>query len=161
MERRVSHCWKCKKTVDSEQHNKCGTCGWIICRCGACEKNCPVGEGARSIEEERAAREKIDLAVKYQDKIKRACDRLQDLELADDKSVTTFFIELILKMRSEILDSTQFDNHYWSLAERIKDQIAVKSSNPEMRELLHALRDKMIRLAPGRLEKSAKAFFQV
>jgi hypothetical protein len=120
-----------------------------------------VGEGARSIEEERAAREKIDLAVKYQDKIKRACDRLQDLELADDKSVTTFFIELILKMRSEILDSTQFDNHYWSLAERIKDQIAVKSSNPEMRELLHALRDKMIRLAPGRLEKSAKAFFQV
>jgi hypothetical protein len=123
--------------------------------------NCPVGEGARSIEEEHAAKEKIDLAVKYQDKIKHACDRLQALESADNKSVTTFFNELILKMRSEIQDSAQFDDHYWLLAERIKDQIALKSSNPEMSELLLALRDKIIRLAPGRLERAAKAFFQV
>jgi hypothetical protein len=160
MEHRISHCWKCKKTVDSEDHNKCGICGWIICPCGSCEMNCPGGEGARSAEEEREAQEKIDLAVKYQDKIKRACDRLEALESVDDKSVTTFFNELILKMRSEIQDSAQFDDHYWSLAERIKNLMAVKSSNPVMSSLLRGLRDKLIRLAPGRLEKAAEAFFR-
>ena len=72
MERRVTHCWKCKKTVDSGRHHKCEICGWIICRCGACEMNCPGGAGARSMEEEREAMEKIDLSLKHQARIKHA-----------------------------------------------------------------------------------------
>jgi hypothetical protein len=160
MEYRVSHCWKCKKTVDNCRHNKCEICNWIICPCGACEMDCPGGVGARSIEEERIAREKIDLAVKFQDKIKRVCDRLGTLNEADEQIVASFFNQLLNEMRSAIQDSSQFDEHYWSLAERIKDLIAAKSANPVMSSLLRGLRDKLIRLAPGRLEKAAEAFFR-
>ena len=33
----VNHCWKCKKTVDSDYQKKCSACGWLKCsRCRAC-----------------------------------------------------------------------------------------------------------------------------
>jgi hypothetical protein len=35
--RRVSHCWRCKQTVDNQFQYECVLCGgWIICSCGAC-----------------------------------------------------------------------------------------------------------------------------
>ena len=34
---RISHCYKCKKEVDSKLDIECNICGWIICDwCGAC-----------------------------------------------------------------------------------------------------------------------------
>lgn len=58
-------------------------------------------------------------------------------------------------------NSSQFDDHYWSFAERIKDLLASKSVSPKRDSLLCSIRDKLIRSAPGRLEKAAKAFFRV
>lgn len=34
---RVTHCYNCKRGLDSRQHAKCSRCGWITCPgCGAC-----------------------------------------------------------------------------------------------------------------------------
>ena len=35
---RSTHCWNCKKDIDNLSLLECAKCGWIICRCGAC--NC-------------------------------------------------------------------------------------------------------------------------
>jgi hypothetical protein len=37
--RRVTHCWACKRDLDSEIDFECIACGWILCKCGAC--GCP------------------------------------------------------------------------------------------------------------------------
>lgn len=34
--RRVTHCWSCKRHLDSSVDVECAVCGWILCRCGAC-----------------------------------------------------------------------------------------------------------------------------
>jgi hypothetical protein len=33
---RVTHCWSCKKNLDNSIDFECMSCGWILCRCGAC-----------------------------------------------------------------------------------------------------------------------------
>lgn len=33
---RVSHCYSCKKDLDNTVDVECVSCGWILCRCGAC-----------------------------------------------------------------------------------------------------------------------------
>jgi hypothetical protein len=33
---RVTHCYSCKKKLDSHFHIECNACGWLICECGAC-----------------------------------------------------------------------------------------------------------------------------
>ena len=33
---RITHCWRCKRHLDSRGFFICKTCGWIICDCGAC-----------------------------------------------------------------------------------------------------------------------------
>ena len=33
---RVTHCWSCKGHLDNSVDVECNTCGWILCRCGAC-----------------------------------------------------------------------------------------------------------------------------
>jgi hypothetical protein len=33
---RITHCWSCKKNLDSTIDLECCSCGWILCRCGAC-----------------------------------------------------------------------------------------------------------------------------
>jgi hypothetical protein len=35
-EHRNTHCYLCKKTLDSSSHIECSVCGWLICECGAC-----------------------------------------------------------------------------------------------------------------------------
>ena len=40
-DRRVDHCWSCKRALDSDVDQKCETCGWMICPdCGACKQGC-------------------------------------------------------------------------------------------------------------------------
>ena len=34
--RRITHCFECKKKVDSAINLECNTCKWILCACGAC-----------------------------------------------------------------------------------------------------------------------------
>lgn len=34
--RRVTHCYRCKKSLDNAIDVECKACGWIICGCGAC-----------------------------------------------------------------------------------------------------------------------------
>jgi hypothetical protein len=34
--RRVTFCWSCKFGLDNDIDVECATCGWILCRCGAC-----------------------------------------------------------------------------------------------------------------------------
>ena len=33
---RVTHCYDCKQGLDSTINLECMSCGWILCRCGAC-----------------------------------------------------------------------------------------------------------------------------
>lgn len=33
---RVTHCYSCKKKLDSSLHIECNACKWLICYCGAC-----------------------------------------------------------------------------------------------------------------------------
>lgn len=33
---RLTHCYDCKNYLDSSIDIECNTCGWILCRCGAC-----------------------------------------------------------------------------------------------------------------------------
>jgi hypothetical protein len=33
---RHTHCFDCKKHLDSDLDIKCTNCGWLLCRCGAC-----------------------------------------------------------------------------------------------------------------------------
>lgn len=33
---RSTHCWACKEHLDNTMQVECATCGWIICKCGAC-----------------------------------------------------------------------------------------------------------------------------
>jgi hypothetical protein len=33
---RVTHCYSCKENLDSHFHIECNSCGWLICKCGAC-----------------------------------------------------------------------------------------------------------------------------
>ena len=33
---RSTHCWRCKRTVDSLTCLRCEKCRWLKCRCGAC-----------------------------------------------------------------------------------------------------------------------------
>ena len=33
---RTTHCWNCKGHLDNSSDLECSSCGWIICRCGAC-----------------------------------------------------------------------------------------------------------------------------
>jgi hypothetical protein len=33
---RQTHCFDCKKNLDSDMDIKCTNCGWLLCRCGAC-----------------------------------------------------------------------------------------------------------------------------
>jgi hypothetical protein len=41
-ERRVTHCWNCRRYLDSAIHWLCIRCGWIVCwHCGACGCGCP------------------------------------------------------------------------------------------------------------------------
>lgn len=36
---RVTHCFKCKRTLTSSDNNKCFSCKWLKCPCGACGCN--------------------------------------------------------------------------------------------------------------------------
>ncbi|WP_423679897.1 hypothetical protein [Undibacterium sp. WLHG33] len=33
---RITHCWNCKSHLDNAIDVECVSCGWIVCRCGAC-----------------------------------------------------------------------------------------------------------------------------
>lgn len=33
---RVTHCYACKASLDSDLHIECQSCSWLICYCGAC-----------------------------------------------------------------------------------------------------------------------------
>lgn len=33
---RATHCYSCQCSLDSSINLECGTCGWILCTCGAC-----------------------------------------------------------------------------------------------------------------------------
>ena len=35
-----SHCWRCKKEINSQNNLRCPICGWYICSCGKCKPNC-------------------------------------------------------------------------------------------------------------------------
>ena len=37
---RRTGCWNCRRTLNSEIHLKCPMCGWLICACGSCSRNC-------------------------------------------------------------------------------------------------------------------------
>jgi len=37
-------CWSCKLPVDSVSNSRCPECGWLICSCGHCKKDCPTGD---------------------------------------------------------------------------------------------------------------------
>ena len=36
LKKRVTHCYQCKKDLDSVNFSICKKCGWIRCQCGAC-----------------------------------------------------------------------------------------------------------------------------
>ena len=38
---RTAHCWSCKRYIDNSVNLECNTCGWILCRCGACGCGAP------------------------------------------------------------------------------------------------------------------------
>jgi hypothetical protein len=122
---------------------------------------CRGGVGARRYEEVHLAQQKISLARNFQDKIKNLCDAIEEEAASDEQDVTSRIDQLLREIRSSLTNSSQFDDHYWSFAERIKDLLASKSVSPKRDSLLCSIRDKLIRSAPGRLEKAAKAFFRV
>lgn len=33
---RKTHCWNCKKYLETGLFLECSSCGWLVCRCGAC-----------------------------------------------------------------------------------------------------------------------------
>ncbi|MDO8425290.1 MAG: hypothetical protein Q7T01_02135 [bacterium] len=33
---RRTHCYQCKRTLNSACDASCGQCGWLVCSCGAC-----------------------------------------------------------------------------------------------------------------------------
>lgn len=33
-------CWHCHRSLNSETHQKCPMCGWLICSCGSCSQKC-------------------------------------------------------------------------------------------------------------------------
>jgi len=35
-DKRITHCYSCKKGLDSEVDIQCALCKWLICSCGAC-----------------------------------------------------------------------------------------------------------------------------
>ncbi|MBM6616321.1 hypothetical protein [Bacillus suaedaesalsae] len=37
---RHTHCWRCRTRLNSQSHNKCSRCNWLICSCGACQQGC-------------------------------------------------------------------------------------------------------------------------
>ena len=38
---RNTHCWGCRRHLNSKDHEICPLCGWIICPdCGACKQHC-------------------------------------------------------------------------------------------------------------------------
>lgn len=38
---RSTHCWNCKRGLDSGHNIACGACKWLICSCGACRCGSP------------------------------------------------------------------------------------------------------------------------
>ena len=34
------HCWSCKGAIDDGDADRCSSCGWFICSCGACDPEC-------------------------------------------------------------------------------------------------------------------------
>ena len=46
---RIAHCFNCKSTLSSDRNNKCISCNWMKCRCGACgchfKSNIPTNAG--------------------------------------------------------------------------------------------------------------------
>jgi hypothetical protein len=34
--RRITHCYQCRRPLDSEVDLECAACAWILCSCGAC-----------------------------------------------------------------------------------------------------------------------------
>lgn len=45
---RANHCWSCKKDINNSIHQECEVCRWIICPCGACERECEGPELRRT-----------------------------------------------------------------------------------------------------------------
>lgn len=35
-----THCWHCNSILGVETHERCDTCHWLRCECGACKKDC-------------------------------------------------------------------------------------------------------------------------
>src|SRR5262249_58963926 len=33
---RVTHCYRCKRSLNSAEFPRCACCGWLACPCGAC-----------------------------------------------------------------------------------------------------------------------------
>jgi hypothetical protein len=44
---RQTTCWRCKADLTSNDDPTCAECSWLICACGACERDCP-GERERA-----------------------------------------------------------------------------------------------------------------
>ena len=41
------HCWACKGPIDDDDADRCPTCGWFICSCGACGPECSERDSGR------------------------------------------------------------------------------------------------------------------
>lgn len=35
-ERRFTHCYDCKRKLETDLNSDCMSCGWLVCSCGAC-----------------------------------------------------------------------------------------------------------------------------
>jgi len=46
------HCWACKADIDDDEAERCPTCEWFICSCGACGPECSGREAAGPVEVE-------------------------------------------------------------------------------------------------------------
>jgi phage/plasmid-associated DNA primase len=41
------HCWSCRGAIDDDDADRCPTCGWFICSCGACDPECSERDSGR------------------------------------------------------------------------------------------------------------------
>ena len=43
------HCWSCKRAIDDDDADRCPTCEWLICACGACGPECSRAGGSADL----------------------------------------------------------------------------------------------------------------
>lgn len=63
---RVTHCHYCKTKLNSEDHDECTSCSWLICpECGACGYDCLMSKSLSRTESNREENPQKIKAAEY------------------------------------------------------------------------------------------------